>query len=120
MRKKPSLGELLDIAHETVREKITPNLTGDIRYQALMVANAISIVKRQIMSQEKESLDHFTELLELLDANDSEQFLRQLAKDIRIGLHGPRALTFKLVQQSLLNSVKVRVAESNPNYSQKD
>ena len=120
MRKKPSLADLLDIAHETISKKLTPNLTGEARYNALMVGNAISIVKRQIISQEQNFSDDFAELFELLDANDAEQFYCQLAKEIRAGLHEPGISTFKLVQESLLKSVKASVAESNPNYFHRD
>ena len=120
MRKKPSLADLLDIAHETISKKLTPNLTGEARYNALMVGNAISIVKRQIISQEKNFSDHFAELFEQLDENDAEQVYCQLAKEIRAGSHKPGTSTFKLVQESLLNSVKASVAESNPNYFHRD
>lgn len=48
MRDKPFGAALLDVAHQALMQEIAPTLKGQQRYVALMVANAIGIVAREI------------------------------------------------------------------------
>ena len=48
MRDKPFGAALLDVAHQALTQEIAPALKGQQRYVALMVANAIGIVAREI------------------------------------------------------------------------
>jgi len=51
MRDKPFGAALLDVARQTLLQEIAPGLEGGPRYAALMVANAIGIVGREIEQQ---------------------------------------------------------------------
>jgi hypothetical protein len=42
----PHAADLLDIARMTLLEEILPQLSGDVRFKALMVANAMAIAGR--------------------------------------------------------------------------
>jgi hypothetical protein len=53
MRDKPFGAALLDVAHQALTQEIAPALKGQQRYVALMVANAISIVAREIEQADK-------------------------------------------------------------------
>lgn len=48
MSRRQGPEDLLETAARVLREKIAQGLSGDARYQALMVANAIAIAGRQI------------------------------------------------------------------------
>ena len=52
VRPQPSLGALLGIARDIVRHDLASVLDGDQRYKALMTANALAIVSRQIDGME--------------------------------------------------------------------
>jgi hypothetical protein len=60
MHDKPAGAALLDVARQTLVDEIAPALTGHSRYVALMVANAIGIVSREI-----EKVDDSAEAWEL-------------------------------------------------------
>jgi Domain of unknown function (DUF6285) len=48
MRDEPSGSALLDVAQRALMEEIAPTLSRELRYTALMVANAMRIVGREI------------------------------------------------------------------------
>lgn len=72
---------LLDLVTEAFRNEIAPELSGEKRYLAAMISNALDIVRREV-AVEEEAL-----AFELLDAvyEDGDGTLGQLAKDIRSG-----------------------------------
>ncbi len=47
MNDNPDAGELLAIARETLLEKLLPHLPDELRYDALMIANAMAIAVRE-------------------------------------------------------------------------
>lgn len=47
MSERLNATELLGIARETLLEKILPNLGGELRYDLLMIANAMAIARRE-------------------------------------------------------------------------
>ena len=49
---QPDALALLDIARETLLEKVLPQLEGDARYQTLMIANAMAMAMRELGSDE--------------------------------------------------------------------
>lgn len=53
MRDKPFGAALLDVAHQALTQEIAPALKGQQRYVALMVANAIGVVAREIEQADK-------------------------------------------------------------------
>lgn len=96
-RPAPSLDALLDMAREVIRSDLAANLTGDARYKALMAANAMAIVGRQIAG-----LD--------FDRNAGVDARNDLAKRIR---NGQAALSADL-HAELIIAVEATLAESNP------
>lgn len=57
VRPAPSLDALLDMAREVVRNDLSSVLEGGHRYKALMAANALSIVSRQIAGLDVDGVD---------------------------------------------------------------
>jgi len=47
MNDRPDAAELLEIARRTLLDEILPRLPEDLRYRALMIANAIAIASRE-------------------------------------------------------------------------
>lgn len=72
---------LIELAISTLRAEIAPKLDGEARYQAAMVASALEIARRSIMTDGEQAR------FEVLDAiyDDGEGTLDQLAGDIRAG-----------------------------------
>ena len=112
MRDRPSGAELLDVAREVLRDKITSDLSPESRYDALMVANAMAIVMRQMEAGEQGQKDERQALSRTLGIEgDLETLNTELANRIRFGDAGNPA-TWKV-----LHDVAVaKVAESNPRY----
>ncbi len=48
---QPGAADLLAIARTTLLDEIVPQLSGDVRFKALMVANAMAIAERAIMTE---------------------------------------------------------------------
>ncbi|MEX2311579.1 MAG: phosphotransferase family protein, partial [Rhodospirillales bacterium] len=92
VRPRPSLDALLGIARDVVRHDLASVLDGDQRYKALMAANALAIVSRQI-----EGLD-----------SGSDETAKALAAQIRKGEGTPENHAL------LLARVRATLAESNP------
>lgn len=91
VRPQPSLASLLGIARDVVRGDLASVLDGDQRYKALMAANALAIVARQI---------------EEMDTGDGD--LKDLALNIRRGGGTPEDHALLLAQ------VRATLKESNP------
>lgn len=47
MNDRPNATELLDIARRTLLDEVLPRLPDDLRYRALMIANAMAIAARE-------------------------------------------------------------------------
>ncbi len=112
MREKPSGADLLDIAREVLRGDILPTLPDRNRYQALMIANAMAIVMRQLEADEGGLADVQASLGNLLGADGTpEQLNSTLASRVRSGdADGPE------IWNALHNIALGKVAESNPKY----
>jgi hypothetical protein len=123
MRDRPNGRDLLAIARETFAREILPALGPERRLAALMVANALSIVERELAAGDAparaqlEALASFYgETLAAPDAaalaRESARLCRRLAQDLRHGrLQGPRRAE---AHRILLAEARTRVAESNP------
>ncbi len=96
-RPSPSLAALLNIARETLRNDVAKGLSGEAKYKALMAANAMAIVGRQI-----DGLG--------LDTAAGSDVRRDLAARIRAGKAGLTPDVFA----ELIISVEATLAESNP------
>jgi len=79
--KRLSADTLIELAVATLRAEIAPGLPADKRYTAAMIANALEIARREVVSEGE------TAQWELLDSvyEDGEGSLALLAADIRDG-----------------------------------
>jgi hypothetical protein len=97
MRENPSGKDLLDIAREVLREELIPALPADKKYSALMIANAMAIVMRQIEAGQETDVSRLE--------------LKTLAERIRSG-----GVEGRETWQALRKTALGKVAESNPKY----
>jgi len=112
MREQPSGKDLLDIARDVLRDDLIPALPENKRYPALMIANAMAIVMRQIETGEEGGIEEQKTLGDLLGEDGSLNDLNIiLANRIREG-HADGVETW----QALRGVAVGKVAESNPRY----
>ena len=100
MRENPSGKNLLEIAREVLKNELIPALPTEQRYSALMIANAMAIVMRQL---EADGVDKENDV--------NLRHARELAGQIRCGAAADRK-----TWQALYDTARKRVAESNPKY----
>jgi len=120
-REQPDALELIDVARETLLEQVLPELEGDARYRALMIANALGIAHRELASGDAAApaeLDSLRGLYEL-EAGAGEprdealaRLEARLARDLRRGVldGGPQYA----VRRWLRARIESRLAISNP------
>ena len=112
MREQPSGKDLLDIARDVLREDLIPALPENKRYPALMIANAMAIVMRQIEAGEEGSIEEQKTLGNLLNEEGSLEHLNTtLARRIRNGQADGAE-----IWQALHDVAVGKVGESNPRY----
>lgn len=126
MRDHPKGAALLAIAQKTMRERILPVLPPDIKHDALMILNAMSIAMRQLEQGEefeREELQALAELLgnvphELTGTGASALVAanRTLSQHIRSGASAPSHPQRAAVFAHLVGVARQRVRESNPKY----
>ena len=89
MRDEPSHAALLEVARQTLLNDITPDLKGDARYKALMVANAMGIVAREIEQADRHAQAWNRALARVGEQNgaDLHSSVTQLVKSLRSGAH---------------------------------
>jgi hypothetical protein len=119
---QPDALALLDIARETLLGQVLPQLDGDTRYQALMIANAMAMAIRELTPG---AVDHEPEAqllrglyghLQAPGGEDAEQtsvrLEERLSRDLRSGeFDGDRQ---QLVRQLLRARLEARLQVSNP------
>ncbi|QIH08058.1 MULTISPECIES: DUF6285 domain-containing protein [unclassified Pseudomonas] len=112
---QPNAHELLEIARQTLLKQLLPALSTELRYSALMIANAMAIADREsrlqarVCSQEQELLGGLIE-----GAGSSlPDTRRQLAQEIRQGRHDATHQQLALVK-ALRQVTVARLAISNP------
>lgn len=86
---QPDAHELLDIARSTLLEQLLPALPGELRYPALMIANAMAIAARESRLVALAEDQERTRLAALVDEAPAAlpDLRRQLARAIRLGSH---------------------------------
>ncbi len=94
---KPHAADLLAIARTTLLADILPQLAGDARFKALMIANAIAIAARETAATEPPTTD-----------------LPALCQEIRAGLHDPGQPTHQAVAALLTTLTTQRCRVSAP------
>lgn len=96
MNDRPDATELLEIARRTLLDDVLPRLPDDLRYSALMIANAMAIAAREHAAGDADAIAELARLQALYD--EPQQALvgsvlhtalsgynRRLAADIRAG-----------------------------------
>jgi len=111
MRPKPSGAELLDLARRVLRDDVAAELSGPARYKALMAANAMAIVGRQMAAGTEAEVRMLERLTAILGHDGACADLEgELAKALRAGDFGDD----RDVHALLLESVEAKLRESNP------
>lgn len=103
MSSVPETEALLHAAREALKTQVIPEATGAARYQALMAANALAIVLRQLDGGPGEA-----------NAGDAT-----LAARIRRGEQGPGTPGAGQLHEALVAAARTAVAVSNPKYLDK-
>lgn len=123
MRERPNAADLVAIARETLEEKILARLPPELRFDGLMIVNALANAERELaagagplLAERARLAAHYGESAAPAEGETLEASLarlqRRLAADIRAGrLDGNDEIA-----RSLLSSAVAAVAESNPKY----
>ena len=103
MQGEPGGAELLRAAREALADEVLPVLTGNHRFTALMIANALGMVERELAAQERlRATDRAVASFGRGDADGGEASLRALCAAIRDGRHdGDEALHAALLARSV-------------------
>lgn len=111
MREQPDGAALLAIARDVLRKELLPLLPKERAYEALMIANAMSIAEQQLRNGDAAGRAEHEALQGLLKQDgDLAALNRVLAEKVRAGeMDGNPG-----VQQLLWSSVVQRVRESAP------
>lgn len=122
MRDLPRDCDLLEIARTALQQEVTPQLSGSARHAAMMIANALGIVARQLRAtmpdvSELASLDA---LLGHVPSQPSPQRLECLNRELGswIRSNGAQNEQARKVYRHLLATTEALVQESNPKYLQ--
>ena len=128
MRDRPSGAELLREARRVLREEIAAELEGELRFKALMVANAMAMAMRELERGDRPPRAELAALSELLaaspDADDGRQRLEAVLADLNnrfaAEIRGGRRDADAQAHELLLMQARARVEESNPKALQGD
>lgn len=112
---QPYAHELLEIARATLLEQLLPTLSGELRYPALMIANAMAIAARDSRLGAQAEGQEQARLAALVESAPSTltDMRRQLARAIRQGSHDATQTRRTLVE-TLRQITVARLAISNP------
>lgn len=112
---QPNADELLEIARATLLEQLLPALPGELRYPALMIANAMAIAARESRLGTQAEDQEQARLAALVDEAPSTlpDMRRQLARAIRQGRHDA-SQTRRTLIETLRQVTVARLAISNP------
>jgi hypothetical protein len=116
MNIRPDASELLAIARQTLLDQLLAQLPGDLRYQALMVANAMAIAGRE--SREGEAADaceaHMLDALCGEGTTSVEQARQSLCQAIRQGRFDASCSEQDQLFKALSAITRARLSISNP------
>lgn len=110
---------LLSVALQVFKEELLASIPPSKKYQALMVANAMTISVREaergpMDNPSPELLEAMAEILGL--PADAPELNSQLVKRLRKGVYSPDHPKTKGLHRALLQDAHRRVAISNPRY----
>jgi len=116
MRDRPTAPDLLETAQAVLRARLLPALPRDLKYDALMVLNAIGIAARQTAAGEAPVQEARARLAALYDAPDTslEVLEARLAADIRAGRFDPGTGQRGAVFAHLWQTTRAKATESIP------
>lgn len=111
--------ELLNVARQTLLEKLLPVLPADLRYEALMIANAMAIARReyQLAAQAEHVEMDALQCLSISQAGIPENLdaaRRQVAGAIRAGHYDTAGPNQNELLRTLERVTLGRLAISNP------
>jgi hypothetical protein len=128
MQDCPSSAQLLEAACEAFTGALLPEFSGEKRYLALMVANALAIVSRdlrtstQSLTKERERLQELFALSSSKIANSDalrdevEALNRELAAEIGAGAFDAPGEARDRVKAHLLETTRAKLRASNPKH----
>lgn len=128
MRDEPIGEQLLETARNVLREEILPALPPERKHAALMIANAMIIAMRQLKNGEDGERGELKSLGTLLGRSgqyepaggaDLRRRLKELNREFASAIRGGRADKGPwrdAARQHLLDSARLKLAESNPKY----
>lgn len=130
MGERPDGHDLLIIAREEFIKDLLPKLPNELRYQALMIANAMAIAVREFETGRKCDQRELLGLSQLLigtktdieiekivaqtTARSAQPYRRTLATAIRAGDFDPGTLGHQTMLQHLKTTARDKLAISNP------
>jgi hypothetical protein len=120
MRDRPDREALLAIARETLLNDLLPQIAGEHRMAALMVARALEIVGREIVAGDAADMAFAAGVAAIYEraspceAAAVDALARRLAVDIRADALTPERK--QAVHALLLAEARARVALGNPRY----
>jgi len=123
MKTQPNAADLLAIARSTLLDKLLPGLPEELRYDALMIANAMAIASREHAGADAAMHAEFSQLQTLLGesgetpagpalATSLAKLNQRLAADIRAGRFDDKAR--KALLDHLEKTSADELAISNP------
>jgi hypothetical protein len=113
---RPDASELLAIARQTLLDELLPQLPANLRYQALMVANAMAIAGRECVNGEQAQAAEVDRMAELLDEAPatSADVRRALCRAIRQGDFDTPGDEQERLLSALSAITRARLSISNP------
>lgn len=120
MRERPDGAELLAIAREVLRKELLPLLPKDKAYDALMIANAMSIAERQLRQGDVSQQAEKERLAVLLDSQSGLADLnREFAARIRGGEFDDNASAKSLLWEATAQRVRESAPKALASYGYK-
>jgi hypothetical protein len=116
MNIRPDANELLAIARQTLLDELLPQLPGRLRYQALMVANAMAIAGREYLEGETAQATEARLLGGLLDDDQASltDARQALCRAIRLGRFDEPGSEQDRLLSALSAITRARLSISNP------
>lgn len=119
MKQRPGADALLDAALATLQEELLPTLSGRQKFQAAMIARAISVVRQELASSEAASADERASLARLYGAGlegSLPDLRRRLAADIRARKFAPGSAQETRLIDHLLETTASELRITNTKY----
>ena len=127
MQDRPIATELVAAVRVFLETDVVPNLTGRPRFHALVAANVLAIVEREVSREEDRLVDEWQRLARLLDVNGDPpprlELLRRGVRDLDEQLtdrvrarHADAGDFAERVRAHLRATVLDKLRVANPNY----